>query len=59
MMSSEYSVLSKATLCSNNMFNRKCRGEVQRLKIEDFDGGIQIGATSDPTLLDGLSDAEK
>ena len=59
MMSSEYSVLSRATLCSITMFNRKRGGEVQRLKIEDFDRGVQIGSTSDPVLLDGLSDAEK
>ena len=59
LMSNDYSVLSKATLCSITLFNRKRGGEVQRLKTEDFDRGVQNGSISDPILLEGLSDAEK
>ena len=59
LSSDDYSVLSRATLCSITLFNRKRGGEVQRLKIEDFDRGLQNGSTTDSSILEGLTEAEK
>ncbi|XP_070178264.1 uncharacterized protein [Littorina saxatilis] len=36
MQSTEYSVLAKATLASLTIFNRKRGGELQRMKVQDF-----------------------
>jgi len=59
LSSNDFSVLSRATLCSITLFNRKRGGEVQRLKIEDFDRGLQNGSTTDSSILEGLTEAEK
>ena len=56
---SDYATLTKATLCSINLFNRKRGGEVQRMKVQDFEKGINNGSHGDPEILEGLTEIEK
>jgi len=60
MKADDYATLAKATLCLISLFNRKREGEVQRLKLTDFDNCIaQEENGADPETPSGLSESEK
>ena len=58
--SSDYAVLAKTTLCMVSLFNRKQGGEVQRMKIQDFEKGMASSSTShDAEVIKGFTSTEK
>lgn len=57
--SNDYATLAKATLCLISLFNRKRGGEVQRIKVHDFEKGMLCGSPTDDDIAQGLSEAEK
>ena len=57
--SSDYATVAKATLCLISIFNRKRGGELQRMKIAEFEQSLKTGPTANQDLLKGLSETEK
>lgn len=58
MTSSDYPTVVKATLCAISLFNRKRGGELQRMKISDFQQA-KIGFTTNEDIMKGLTEVEK
>ena len=57
--SKDYATLAKGTLCLISLFNRKRGGEVQRMKVADFEKGMTCGKPSNEDILQGLTESEK
>ncbi|XP_070189389.1 uncharacterized protein [Littorina saxatilis] len=60
LKSEDYPVLAKAVLVSVTVFNRKRGGEVQRMKVKDFEKVRNSKmSTPDPLVLQNLTASEK
>jgi hypothetical protein len=58
MISEDYPTVVKATLCAISLFNRKRGGELQRMKVSDFQNA-KIGTVANQDILKGLTEVEK
>jgi hypothetical protein len=56
--SNDYTTLVKATLCAVSLFNRKRGGELQRMKVADFEDA-KCGGETNKDILRGLTPVEK